>query len=150
MIKLSDPWHDLAKYTLRLVDFGNPTVTKSCEILYSLTFTSFAIMASNEKDQARPNPYLYEFAEEVNTQEKAKAWLRKYQLFSSKMDCSNCDLPMELIEVSEKVTSDKELWKCSKCKKTTVIREGTIFKVSLNIVNFLLSQKINCNPVLSA
>lgn len=77
---------------------------------------------------AKP-PNIKEICEYAKDNNSAINYMRQIGLLLSDLECKSCNNSMKLLQVSERTTKDKELWRCTKCKSGSSIKEGTIFKV---------------------
>ena len=79
-------------------------------------------------------PGIFEFMVHVRDDESALCYLKSQGLLAVNRQCKRCFRDMNLISVDVKKTKDKELFKCHKCNTTLIIRDGSIFKVSISLV----------------
>ena len=55
-------------------------------------------------------------------------YLRSLGLIRKQLQCQRCFIQMKLVQKSS-LTSDGQVWRCSKCRTMKSIREASIFKV---------------------
>ena len=89
--------------------------------------------SSEDDDTAPATPGIREFMSYIINPEATLTFLRSVGLILTVVMCTKCDKPMKQQKdpKSPKPNGDTLRWQCSTCKKTSGLRCGSVFYVSM-------------------